>query len=87
MAHSSITVRDQSFDHASAPRYWHGGRRSITIFYDNLSLLLPVGERFVIAAVKAHRGAIVDERLHRDVRVFCEQEGSPLSRARSLQSC
>jgi predicted metal-dependent hydrolase len=28
---------------ASVPRYWHGGRRSVTMFFDNLSVFFGAG--------------------------------------------
>lgn len=57
------------------PRYWHGGRRAVSLFFDNLSTFFPAGERFFIASVKAHASLIHDHELLRDVRAFCGQEG------------
>lgn len=57
------------------PRHWHGGRKSVTTFFDNLSLFFPAGERFFIDAVKAHKHVVTDERLLKDVAIFCAQEG------------
>ena len=68
-------VRDLTFDQAGVPRHWHGGRRAVTIFFDNLSLFFPSGERFFVRAVKAHKGRIDDPQLQNDVRAFCAQEG------------
>jgi predicted metal-dependent hydrolase len=68
-------VRDLTFDLAAVPRHWHGGRRAVSIFFDNLSVFFPAGERFFVAAVKAHRGRLDDPRLRDDVRAFCAQEG------------
>lgn len=68
-------VRDQSFELEAAPRHWHGGRRAVTIFFDNLSLFFPSGERFFVTAVKAHRERVTDPKLRDDVRAFCAQEG------------
>ncbi len=56
------------------PRHWHGGRKSVTAFFDNLSIFFPAGERFFIASVNAHRHLVDDDDLQRDVRVFCAQE-------------
>jgi len=56
------------------PRHWHGGRRSVTTFFDNLSTLFPAGERFFMRAVRAHASFVKDEALRRDVRAFCGQE-------------
>jgi predicted metal-dependent hydrolase len=57
------------------PRHWHGGRRSVTAFFDNLSIFFPVGERFFIASVNAHRAHVQDARLTADIRAFAGQEG------------
>jgi uncharacterized protein len=57
-------------------RYWHGGRRAITLYFDNLSLFFPAGERFFVASVKAHAKCAADDpELARDVKAFCAQEG------------
>ena len=37
---------------ASVPRFWHGGRRSLTLYLNNLSIFFPDGERFFIRSVK-----------------------------------
>ena len=59
----------------SVPQYWHGGRRSVSIFLDNLSVFFPAGERFFVKAVRAHQSFVKDEALQADVRAFCGQEG------------
>jgi predicted metal-dependent hydrolase len=72
-----IEVRPLRFDiDASVPRYWHGGRRSVTTFFDNLSVFFPGGERFFIQSVRALEKRVKDERLVADVRAFCGQEGA-----------
>lgn len=43
------------------PKDWHGGRRAVTLFYDNLSTFFPPGERFFMASVKAFRNEVKDE--------------------------
>jgi predicted metal-dependent hydrolase len=71
-----LEVRNLRFEVGDEiPRYWHGGRRAVTLFFDNLSIFFPAGERFFIAAVKAQTGAIQDERLLAEMRTFCAQEG------------
>lgn len=57
------------------PRHWHGGRRSVTTFFDNLSTLFPLGERFFMTSVRAHLRFVADEKLQHEVRLFCGQEG------------
>jgi uncharacterized protein len=69
-------VRDFRFQVGPAvPRHWHGGRRSITLFFNNLSVFFPAGERFFIASVKAHEACVEDPALKRELRAFCAQEG------------
>ncbi|HVJ94761.1 MAG TPA: metal-dependent hydrolase [Labilithrix sp.] len=63
-----------SFDE-EVPRHWHGGKRSVTSFFDNLSVFFPEGERFFIESVKAHKHLIQDEQLLKEVALFCAQEG------------
>jgi hypothetical protein len=57
------------------PRYWHGGRKSVTLFFNNLSVFFPVGERFFIASMKAHKDVIRDPKLAAEARAFFAQEG------------
>jgi predicted metal-dependent hydrolase len=73
----TLSVRNLRFaiDDANVPRFWHGGRKSVTAFFDNLSLFFPVGERFFVASVRAHQRYVKDEKLAADVRAFCGQEG------------
>jgi predicted metal-dependent hydrolase len=57
------------------PKHWHGGRRSVSTFFDNLSIFFPAGERFFMASVHAQRHRVKDPTLQREVRAFCGQEG------------
>ena len=57
------------------PRYWHGGGRAVTIFFNNLSIFFPVGERFFIKTVKDHKDYIKDPKLAQEARTFYAQEG------------
>jgi uncharacterized protein len=68
-------VRDLRFDLSDVPRFWHGGRKSVTLFFDALSVFFPAGERFFMASVKAFRNQVTDEQLEREVDAFCAQEG------------
>ncbi len=69
-------VRNLRFDlGASIPRHWLGGRRSVTTFFDNLSVFFPAGERFFITTVRAYEGRVKDETLRAQMRAFCGQEG------------
>jgi uncharacterized protein len=72
----TIEVRNLRFEtDERIPRFWHGGRRSVSLFFDNLSIFFPAGERFFIAAVKAHREHVRDPRLLEEVKAFIAQEG------------
>ena len=69
-------VRNLRFEiDESVPRYWHGGRKSLSIFLDNLSVFFPAGERFFVKSVRAHQDVVKDEQLTQEVRAFCGQEG------------
>lgn len=69
-------VRNARFALGSeVPHDWHGGRTAVSIFFDNLSIFFPPGERFFIASVKAHKHQVHDEELLKQVRAFCGQEG------------
>lgn len=57
------------------PRAWHGGRRAVTTFFDNLSVFFPAGERFFIRAVRAHEDKVKDATLLSEMRAFYQQEG------------
>jgi uncharacterized protein len=69
-------VRNLRFDiDESVPQYWLSGRRSVSIFLDNLSVFFPAGERFFVKAVRAHQAFVKSDELAREVRAFCGQEG------------
>jgi predicted metal-dependent hydrolase len=70
-----ITVRRREPDFSRVPRHWLGGRKSVTTFFDNLSTFFPAGERFFIAAVRAHDAHVTSDALRADVRAFAGQEG------------
>jgi|HubBroStandDraft_2_1064218.scaffolds.fasta_scaffold04374_2 predicted metal-dependent hydrolase len=72
----TATVRNLRFDLATGiPRHWHGGRKSVTSFFDSLSVFFPAGERFFVASVRAYQNDIKDDALRQEVRTFCAQEG------------
>jgi predicted metal-dependent hydrolase len=72
----SLEIRDLNFDLGpEIPRYWHGGRRSITLYSNGLSIFFPHGERFFVTSVKAFRDRVKDGQLLEEVRIFCGQEG------------
>lgn len=75
MASETFEIRNLSFDLDGVPRYWHGGKRSVTLFMNNLSLFFPPGERFFIQSVKAHASRVQDPSLRRDIKLFTGQEG------------
>jgi len=71
-----LKIRNLRFDTSAAiPRAWHGGRRSVTTFFDNLSVFFPEGERFFIASVKAQEARVTSPALREAMRAFCGQEG------------
>lgn len=68
-------VRNRRFDVADVPRHWHGGRRSVTTFFNNLSVFFPAGERFFLHAVRRFEGKVHGDTLQAAVRAFRAQEG------------
>jgi predicted metal-dependent hydrolase len=72
---ASFEPRNLTFELDDSVRHWHGGRASVTTFFDNLSIFFPAGERFFIAAVRSHLPQVKDARLLEDARAFCAQEG------------
>ena len=56
-------------------RWWHGGRKAVTAYWDMLSVFFPEGERFFVESVNAHRHYVTDPKLSSAVREFCGQEG------------
>ncbi|HTB72798.1 MAG TPA: metal-dependent hydrolase [Polyangiaceae bacterium] len=69
-------VRNLRFEiDESVPQYWLAGRKSVTIFLDNLSVFFPAGERFFVRAVRAHQPFVKEDGLMQEVRAFCGQEG------------
>jgi uncharacterized protein len=75
MTTAPLEVRNLQFDLRDVPKHWHGGKRSVSAFFDNLSIFFPAGERFFIRSVRAHLKHVKDEALLRDVKGFCGQEG------------
>jgi predicted metal-dependent hydrolase len=73
----TLEVRNAKFDDlgSAVPRHWLRGRRSVTTFFDNLSVFFPAGERFFIASVRAHERHVQDPALRAAVRAFTAQEG------------
>ncbi len=69
----TIEVRNLRFD-ALIPKYWHGGRRSVSTFLDGLSIFFPAGERFFINSVLAHEKCVKDPELLAQMRAFVAQE-------------
>ncbi len=57
------------------PKYWHGGRRAVTIFFNNLSALFPEGERFFIKSVRRYKRDVDDPQLVAEIKAFSGQEG------------
>ncbi|GAC1373031.1 MAG: metal-dependent hydrolase [Aquirhabdus sp.] len=75
MAHP-IHVRTQlNFHLEDVPRYWFENNPYATRFFDSISMLFPVGERFFISSIRPFRAQIQDPVLVEAVADFCQQEG------------
>jgi len=53
---------------------WHGRGAHVSHFFNAMSVFFPVGERYFIASVRAHRGRIRDKTLDAEIRAFIGQE-------------
>jgi uncharacterized protein len=56
------------------PRFWMDGDPFKTRFFDAMSTLFPVGEKFFIVSVREYRDQVTDPKLQREVRDFIRQE-------------
>jgi predicted metal-dependent hydrolase len=56
------------------PRYWLDNDPFKTRFFDALSTLFPVGERFFITCVRDFKDRITDPKLQQDIKDFNRQE-------------
>jgi uncharacterized protein len=72
----ALVTRNLHFDFGSEiPRHWHGGQKSVTNYFNAMSVFFPQGERFFVASVNAHRKYVTDPVLAQQVTAFCGQEG------------
>lgn len=63
-----------SFDQKT-PRFYYKNNPFSTHFINTLHILFPTGERFFVNSVLKHQKQIKDEKLKKQVRNFCGQEG------------
>lgn len=76
-AQPPIPVRNLRFDvrDTARPRFWHAAGAAVSVYFDNLSVFFPVGERFFIQSVKAFKDKAPDGTpLGAAVRAFYAQE-------------
>jgi hypothetical protein len=71
----NFTPRRPEFELAEAlAGDWHGGSAFRTAYFNAMSLLFPLGEKFFIDSVRHYRGEIDDPRLLEEVTAFQGQE-------------
>lgn len=63
-----------SFDKKN-PRFYYKNNPISTHFINTLHILFPTGERFFVNSVLKHQKEIKDEKLKKQIRNFCGQEG------------
>lgn len=74
--HEEIKVRRVNFNFdKSNPRFYYKNNPFSTHFINALHIVFPTGERFFVNATLKHRAKIEDEKLKKQVKNFCGQEG------------
>jgi len=69
--------RRKSFDIETAlAADWHGGSAWLTAWFNAMSLLFPLGEKFFIDSVVHYDGEIDDPRLREEIAAFRAQEST-----------
>lgn len=71
---TDIPIRNARFSLDDVPRAWLGGRRAVSIWFDNMSTLFPLGERFFVQTVKHYMPMLEDPALREAAQQFCGQE-------------
>lgn len=56
------------------PKYWMAGDPFKTRFFDAMSTLFPMGEKFFITSVREFREGVTDPKLQQEVKDFIRQE-------------
>ncbi len=71
----TINLRRPTFDlEPILARDWHGDSASKTAFFNAMSMLFPLGEKFFIDSVRAFRNDIEDQKLLEEITAFQGQE-------------
>ncbi len=71
-----IKVRRVNFSfEKNNPRFYYKNNPFSTHFINALHIVFPTGERFFVNAVLKHQKEINDEKLKKQIRNFCGQEG------------
>jgi len=74
--HEEIKVRKVNFRiNKELNRFYYKGNPFSTHFINVLHILFPTGERFFVNSVLKHQKQITDEKLKKQMRNFCGQEG------------
>lgn len=74
--HEDIKVRRVNFNFEKKnPRFYYKNNPFSTHFINALHIVFPTGERFFVNATLKHKNKIEDEKLKKQVRNFCGQEG------------
>ena len=74
--HEEIKVRRVNFIfNKDNPRFYYKNNPFSTHFINALHIVFPTGERFFVNSVLKHQKEITDDKLKKQVRNFCGQEG------------
>ena len=71
-----IKIRRVNFQFStSSKRFYYKNNPFSTHFINALHIVFPTGERFFVNAVLKHKDKVKDDKLKKQVRNFCGQEG------------
>jgi hypothetical protein len=71
----ALKVRNVHFNFANVRKHWMQNSALGTHFVNSMHIVFPEGEKFFIRSVRQFAKDIKDEKLKKDINLFCGQEG------------
>ncbi|MCO5233705.1 MAG: metal-dependent hydrolase [Chitinophagales bacterium] len=72
---NEIKVRNITFSFDKVPKHWVLDNPIMTHFSNSMHIVFPSGEKFFIRSVRKFAKEIKDNKLSKDIKGFCGQEG------------